>query len=308
MILVVGGGFTGVGVSLALKEAGITDFLLLDREPEIMTQTSSNSFRLVHSGIRHLQNFNVLEYLRTTKALKELLFRFHEMIIPVKVAVHIEKMPLFLRFFRLLKNPVFEIIEGRFFKKKGFYLSWRDGYLLDPQALKTTFTEILKPNLMVQEEVVEVCRDRVITSKKSIKFKKLVLACFPSFMNKLAPVFGWNIITDLKAVETGICVGFRKRGRYLFAVQRLEGLAFGTWYTKNKPTKENIHESCRDIEEVFGITFKNYDLEIGTLPSDHTGNPIRVTKILRNDNIWEVYPAKFTTFLVTGRYVASQLL
>ncbi len=306
MILIIGGGFTGLGVGLALLERGYKDFCILEKNSDILMETSASSLRIIHSGIRFLSRFQLFEFFNSLKSSKELKFRFRESIRPLECYALILSRDILP--FDIDLN-LFSLKKDSFFSQKGIYLHWEDGFLESLDSLRAKLKDALIENLRLDTEVTEVHEDYVNVGKKRYYFKKAVICSFPSFNYcNFKTLYAWNIISDLRP-EKDICVGLKKENRYFFATCREGRYVFGTWYSSNKPNQEDITLSLSDIKNVFGKNVENFTLELGVLPSINGKEPIDKTRIIQlKKNIWVIYASKFTTFINTGRLIATRLL
>lgn len=80
-IAVIGGGISGLGVSL---EAALNGFsVALFERDELAAATSNNSLRIIHGGIRYLQQLHVPRVLESLRAQAELLADFPDIIKPL---------------------------------------------------------------------------------------------------------------------------------------------------------------------------------------------------------------------------------
>lgn len=307
MILIVGGGFTGIGVGLALLESGYKDFLILESKTDILLETSANSFRIIHSGIRFLPRLKLIEFLSSFKACSELKTRFSEFIVPRRCNALLSD-KVFLPF--NLDFGVFKLERRQLFSREGIFLTWEDGFIQNLDGLRNHLKGILAEHIIFNSEVKGIDYNHVMVSNDFIKFDTLILCCFPSFNYfNFSSVWAWNIITPYQGSNIDEIVGFRSGERYLFASYRENNLAFGTWYSDAPPSRDDIRSSLLDVYNLFGINVDKYDLEVGILPSKNNRDPICKSYILQGrHNIWSIYPNKLTTFLEIGRYVTRKLL
>ncbi|MCB0331964.1 MAG: FAD-binding oxidoreductase [Bdellovibrionales bacterium] len=70
-IAIIGGGISGVGVALAAAQKG-KKVVLVEKET-LLAQTSSNSLRIIHGGLRYLQSFHFPRVWQSLQAQVELL-------------------------------------------------------------------------------------------------------------------------------------------------------------------------------------------------------------------------------------------
>ncbi|MBN8551177.1 MAG: FAD-dependent oxidoreductase, partial [Deltaproteobacteria bacterium] len=80
-IAVIGGGISGLGVAL---EAALNGFevALFEKGP-LASATSANSLRIMHGGIRYLQQMNLPRVMESVRAQAELLADFPDIVRPL---------------------------------------------------------------------------------------------------------------------------------------------------------------------------------------------------------------------------------
>lgn len=308
MVLIVGGGFTGIGVALGLKRLNVQDFLVFEKNKEILEGTSGSSFRLVHSGVRHLQRLNIVEFIRSKKASKEFVEEFSEGVRPVQVYAHI---PLASKIKWLLKPFVkasgLFFVERRFFNTRGVYFTWTDHLIVSLDRIKNIVHKKLGDRIKTGVEVKEIASERIITNLGECFYDHLVLACYPEFMSELKNLYAWNIVCEDLFIQEPVCVGFpTESGRYIFSVSRDGGSSFGTWYSDRYPSVEDVRMALNEIKEKFGAVPTRYWVEVGTMPSV-SGRVIERSSIKLERNVYKIFPAKFTSSVTLGRALAQKL-
>lgn len=308
MVLIVGGGFTGIGVALGLKRLNVQDFLVIEKNNEILEGTSGSSFRLVHSGVRHLQRLSIVEFIRSKKASKEFVEEFSEGVQPVQVYAHI---PLASRVKWLLKP--FEkafgsfLVEKRFFNTRGIYFTWTDHLIVSLESIKNIVHKKLGDRIKTGVEVKEIANKRIKTNLGERSYGNLVLACYPAFMSELKNLYAWNIVCEDLFIPEPVCVGFpTESGRYIFSVRRDGGSSFGTWYSYQYPSAEDVRMALHEIKEKFGAIPTRYQVEVGTMPSV-SGRVIERSYIKIERDVYKIFPAKFTSSVTLGRALAQKL-
>ena len=80
-IAVLGGGLSGIGTALALAEKGYRVALIESRE--LGSGTSANSHKIIHGGLRYLQNLQLLRAIRSLRDQQELLRDYPGIIKPL---------------------------------------------------------------------------------------------------------------------------------------------------------------------------------------------------------------------------------
>lgn len=81
-VLIIGGGITGLGVLAAVTGAGYRALLI--EAGELSAETSANSLRIIHGGLRYLQHLNLLRVVESARAQAALMLRYPELVRPLK--------------------------------------------------------------------------------------------------------------------------------------------------------------------------------------------------------------------------------
>ena len=307
MIVIIGGGFTGLGIAYALKESGFENFLLLEKNTKILAETSANSMRLVHSGVRELQKLNLLRWKKLSRNKVELLKLF----------------PFFKPIQFLFKSPKYlklapNILLERFGLKKinqnsESLICWEDGFLSNLEFARDFFINAFKGKIMLESEVRELSSNSksvtVVTSSTALQASTVILACFGSdLMSSFDKIYAWNLITKNYSKPPHKAYGEFLNGRALLFIDRGEELAVGTWYSRSFPdlpliekAKQEALSFCKAFTDL-----SSFELEVGIIPAVQ-GRQIEEPVVLQKNNIVEVYAAKFTTFLLVGRQIVSLL-
>ena len=307
MIVIVGGGFTGLGIAYALKESGFEDFLLLEKNTKILAETSANSMRLLHSGVRELQRLNFLRWKKLSRNKAELLklFPFFK---PIQFLF---KSPKYLK---LVPNVLLERFGLRKISQNSESLiSWEDGFLTNLESARDLFSNAFKGKVILDSEVLELSSNSksvtVVTSSKVLQANAAILACFGSdLMPSFDKIYAWNIVTKNYIKPTYQAYGELINGRAILFIDRGDELAVGTWYSSNFPDLPLIEKAKQEglyICKAF-TDLSSFELEIGIIPAVQ-GRQIEEPVVVQKNNIIEVYAAKFTTFLLVGRQIVSLL-
>ena len=127
-------------------------------------------------------------------------------------------------------------------------------------------------------------------------------------MERFEKIYAWNLLTKDYDKPVFQAFGELVNGRALLCVDRGNELALGTWYSKNYPDSFQIEKAKQEAYSFCKVftDLSSFKLEIGLIPS-LKGRLIEKSYLIPNKNIIEVYPAKFTTFLVLGRQIVSLL-
>ena len=88
-ILVIGGGVTGLGVALETRARGLS-VLLLD-QGELGQGTSANSLRIIHGGLRYLQQLNLRRVRESAREQARIIRGFSELVVPLPCAMPLSK-------------------------------------------------------------------------------------------------------------------------------------------------------------------------------------------------------------------------
>jgi glycerol-3-phosphate dehydrogenase len=91
-IAVIGGGISGLGIALEGSRQGLRVALL--ERGKLASQTSANSLRIIHGGLRYLQSLNILRAINSLKAQAELLDFAPELIKPIQCLLPLSKFGL----------------------------------------------------------------------------------------------------------------------------------------------------------------------------------------------------------------------
>ncbi|MCS6893740.1 MAG: FAD-binding oxidoreductase [Deltaproteobacteria bacterium] len=310
MVIIVGGGLTGIGVALGLLEKGLSDFVIIEQNDSILNNNSANSFSLIHSGIRFLQHARIKSFFESQQASKEVAIKFSSSVRSIQSAVYLNDLNRFHRTLAKLATSlnIFQLKTKDFFGKEGLYLIWNDYYIFDFCEFRNQLLSLIKGKIKFTISVNKVNLSNLDTNLGKIEFDKLVLACFPSHLSEFRVLWAWNVLTDIN-YDLNTCVGYKLGNRFIFCLQRTDGLSFGTWYSNEKPSEQMIKRSIEDIRNAFSINLTKFRIELGVIPSSDGVNPVTKTYVLtQNEKVWKIYPSKLTTFLHTGRKVAKQLL
>ena len=95
-IAVIGGGISGLGVALEASKQGLK--VILFERGKIAQETSANSLRIIHGGLRYLQSLNLLRAVNSLKAQAELLALAPDLIKPIQCVLPLSKFGLRSKF------------------------------------------------------------------------------------------------------------------------------------------------------------------------------------------------------------------
>lgn len=80
-VVVIGGGISGLGIASELATRGRQ--VCLFEKDTVCSKTSANSLRIIHGGVRYLQNLDFLRTIESAKAMQSLLKEYPEHIKPL---------------------------------------------------------------------------------------------------------------------------------------------------------------------------------------------------------------------------------
>lgn len=148
-LLIIGAGISGLGVAQLASQRGFKTCLI--ESEELSSKTSANSLRIIHGGIRYLQDLNIPRVLRSARAQGALLRSYPEHIQALECYMPLERaglksrlpVALSLLVFNFLKTlskvslpdaRVVSRIEDSFLRASSPYglLCWYDAQLSDP--------------------------------------------------------------------------------------------------------------------------------------------------------------------------------
>jgi len=266
---IIGAGITGLASALVLAEAGHRVRLLDSQEPA--RSTSDNTLRVIHGGLRYLQDLNLVRSLRSIRSQQEFKTRFPEYIkalpcvmplsrsgiksrIPVSCAINFYN--LFFRVVSGTNHPGRVITSGEAIKRVGLLanypelpgaLYWEDLLLTSHHKLVSSLLNQLvdlgvKSDFNFKVVRVDFTKGQwsVLAADGNGEVKSdLVIECTgPSLGRTITNSPGPRV--DLvkafnfrlgRCLEADCGLGFSGAGRLFFLVPRGEGSAIGTWYS-----------------------------------------------------------------------------
>lgn len=177
-VVIIGAGITAIGVARGLADKGLTSVLVDPCEPASMT--SNNSLRIIHGGIRYLQQLDFQRSLKSIKAQDQLLKEYPDVIEELSCLMPLKKLgvksylPMLIAskiYSSLLKKanssvkrPVVlsskdapEAIKACHNNGAGSYFNWFDAQIKDQLRLASReLAKIREKNAFVQDLVVSV--------------------------------------------------------------------------------------------------------------------------------------------------------
>ena len=276
-VLIIGAGITAIGIARHLSAQGLNSILVDPSPPASLT--SDNSLRIIHGGIRYLQQLNFKRSLKSIKAQDQLLKDHPDLIKELSCLMPLGKFGLksyfpmlcakFLYTYLLKKagsaikapqlikaSEVAKEVREVHNNQASYYFNWYDAQMVDQLKLaEVELRQISKSNSFVQDLVVSVNKkdDSYLTSlarKQFIKSKAVVNAAamggtsieYNNIQTKHQTHWAqaFNLIFRL---EQPFSQAFTLRspiGREYFLVPRKNGdLAIGTFYL---PVAEEIND------------------------------------------------------------------
>lgn len=292
------------------------EILLVEKNAQVAQESSANSLRIIHGGLRYFQTLNFGRIIRSIKAQEDLLKRYPE---------HISKLECTLLLPRSLIPPsytlamaynvVTKILTGRqngalvkpialFNNKLG--LTWNDAVITDYNGLVSSIKSEIKGEILTNTTALEFKdKNTLITDQGELSAESWVLMGGP--MCKLATrkelCFGWNLVFKSNAK---CAFGVKSNGRFMFIVSRNGEVAAGTWYTESPPSQSEIQRAETEIRELlpeiyFGELLK---VELGALPGK---TPTDRIEIVRHKTHLEVITPKLTTMFSQAEKVLDTL-
>ncbi len=170
-LAIIGAGITGVGIAVAANQKGLKT-VLLEANPQIASEASNNSLRIIHGGFRYLQKLDFVRTINSLLAQKELLLTYPDLITPLRCLMPLNptglksKYPakagaiIYACLQKILGSPllapqvaveVYAKVFLPFFEKRFAYgaLIWHDAQMLNPRGLVEREIEKISDNLQV---------------------------------------------------------------------------------------------------------------------------------------------------------------
>ena len=128
-IAIIGGGISGLGVAWQASEQKKSVLLL--EKGKIASATSDNSLRIIHGGLRYLQQMNIRRVMDSAKEQADLLDFAPNLIKPLWCVMPLSKFGLKSKipmFFALIFYSILRVLAGAKFCKTGYIVSsnWID--------------------------------------------------------------------------------------------------------------------------------------------------------------------------------------
>ena len=287
--MIIGAGFSGLGVAQALNRKGIRSAVL--EKQKITGATSKNSLRIVHGGLRYLQSFNLIRVQRSAAAQARLITEYSQFVKPLACLMplnkHGLKSPIPLRiasklYSYLAKRVNYSPPPGKIINAhqlngsvnlkspSGKFFAWYDALVTDLKGISEELrAEIEKSESKVFENC-EVEKVRVTdsdfeikTSSKIFNAKVLVNATGP-WLDEVRKRVG--IVSDTETYPEDWCKAFNlivnkklvreyavgvesESGRLYFATPRGEQTALGTWYLPFAGDNEEVTVFDHEMKE-----------------------------------------------------------
>ena len=218
-VVIIGAGISGLGVALALRSSGL-NVCLIEKSSKACSETSNNTFRIMHGGFRYLQKLDFPRIFESIRDQKFLLERFPETVKPFDCLMPLNKfglksfLPLYFasKFYNLLclfftgkwgqakvvssasaknLNPLFNPKVHKYGA-----LLWQDGRLFSNEKLVSAIIssfDLSQVRLELEAEVIAVNRsaDKYEVQYKSAHGVHKIIA--PVVVNTAGP---WLGLTD----------------------------------------------------------------------------------------------------------------
>lgn len=274
--VVVGAGISGLGVACAIAQK--TSSLAVLERKTVGQETSANSLRIMHGGIRYLQQLDLLRAVRSFRDQRRLLERYPELVKPLSCLMPLNRSGMKSRIPVSLGAGVYraltalvggEVALAKVIDTKSAQaalpeaselfscgaLYWQDACLINHHQLCARLLVGLREMGCTIEEHCEVktisqeseCA-AITTSKGVLRARAVVLTTGPWVSQSLAenlPFSGvglakaFNLIFDRKQSWDSALGLTSHRGRLLFFTPREDEFAVGTWYTAwNSPLSQ----------------------------------------------------------------------
>lgn len=113
-IAVIGGGISGLGIAAEAAAHGFS--VLLFERGKFSAATSAHSLRIIHGGLRYLQQFDIPRVLESAQAQHEILSRYPKHVSPLPCVTPLASSGLKSRFPMMLAAYVYRALTERFAK------------------------------------------------------------------------------------------------------------------------------------------------------------------------------------------------
>jgi glycerol-3-phosphate dehydrogenase len=178
-VVVIGGGVTGIGVAFEAAKRGLK-VCLLEKNSSLAQETSANSLRIIHSGFRYIQNFDIVRVLESIQASEHLKNTYPNFLIPLPCVMPFNQglikntftLKCAIKFYDTLRsflgyapseycvNTNQETLSPLLNNKNAaFFLQWHDLLLVNHESFIAFLSKTLSQkgvNVIVNAKVVEI--------------------------------------------------------------------------------------------------------------------------------------------------------
>lgn len=331
-ICVIGGGITGIISAISLAEKGHK--VTLYEKNLLLQQTSSKTTKLIHGGIRYLENFQIKEVKNGLDDRFWWMQNYPNFAKYVEIVIPIQNIFEFVKYFLGIK--IYEILAGKkkFIKGKVYFkrnlkefnlskkfslgLSFFDG-AMDDKDISIELIKLAKKLGIEIHENYEVKKIETDGFVENIKFDNVILCAGPWTQNILSSndieskkdidyIKGSHLIIN-RSITRGFMIKADCMSRYIFALPYNKKMLVGTTEIRNdSPEPSKISEMeikylIKSINNYFKETISEDDIMdsySGVRPliksnKENFHGSSRDYFIQKNNKLFSVFGGKWTT-------------
>ena len=279
-ILIIGGGITGAGIALDAASRGLS--VALVEKQDFGAGTSSRSTKLVHGGLRYLENFEFKLVHEVGKEREIVHKNAPHLVIPTKMLLPIVKNGSLGKFTTSIGLLVYDFLAGVKKNEKRRMLSKAQTLNKEPLLNK----KILKGSALYYEYKTDDARLVIETMKKATSYgaKALNYCPFKAFIyndKKLAGIKTFDLL-DSKDFEIKAKTVINATGPWVDQIRSSDAAVKGKRLhitkgihividRKKLPINNAIYFDVHDGRMIFAIPKKN-KIYIGTTDTNYKGN------------------------------------
>lgn len=279
-ILIIGGGITGAGIALDAASRGLS--VALVEKQDFGAGTSSRSTKLVHGGLRYLENLEFKLVHEVGKEREIVHKNAPHLVIPTKMLLPIVKNGSLGKFTTSIGLLVYDFLAGVKKNEKRRMLSKAQTLNKEPLLNK----EILKGSALYYEYKTDDARLVIETMKKATSYGALALnyCPFKAFIyndKKLAGIKAFDLL-DSKDFEIKAKTVINATGPWVDQIRSNDATVKGKRLhitkgihividRKKLPINNAIYFDVQDGRMIFAIPKKN-KIYIGTTDTNYKGN------------------------------------
>jgi glycerol-3-phosphate dehydrogenase len=279
-VLIIGGGITGAGIALDAVLRGLKVALI--EKQDFGAGTSSRSTKLVHGGLRYLENLEFKLVHEVGKERETVHKNAPHLVIPTKMLLPIVKNGSLGKFTTSIGLLVYDFLAGVKKSEKRIMLSKKQTLNREP----IINPDILKGGALYYEYKTDDARLVIETLKKANSLGAVAASYCPfkEFLYKDEKVCGVKAydLLDSKAFEIKAKVVINATGPWVDRIRTNDGEIKGKRLhitkgihivvdKKKLPINNAIYFDVEDGRMIFAIPKKN-KVYIGTTDTDYTGN------------------------------------